>query len=173
LKAADQSVPGRLNLFQRMMLRWRDMHPYNAVHVVLVPRPFGEMPDALQHFEPRGVTILALPMRKILSVNFIERRLQLCGFEHASDQLLAVVGEARFAAHPLGIDAGLRPAHQHALGAFDLALDLVAKAFAGRQGRVEPHIEFERRELVGDHLDAIPLPAAVADKDVRHVHLPR
>ncbi len=27
----------RLNLFQRMMLRWRDLHPYNPVHVVRVP----------------------------------------------------------------------------------------------------------------------------------------
>jgi hypothetical protein len=32
--------PGvRLNLFQRMMLRWRDLHPYNPVHAVQVPRP--------------------------------------------------------------------------------------------------------------------------------------
>ena len=28
---------GRLNLFQRMMLRWRALHPYNPVHVVRVP----------------------------------------------------------------------------------------------------------------------------------------
>lgn len=28
---------GRLNLFQRMMLRWRNLHPYNPVHVVRVP----------------------------------------------------------------------------------------------------------------------------------------
>jgi len=28
---------GRLNLFQRMMLRWRSLHPYNPVHVVRVP----------------------------------------------------------------------------------------------------------------------------------------
>ncbi len=26
----------RLNFFQRMMLRWRDLHPYNAVHVIIV-----------------------------------------------------------------------------------------------------------------------------------------
>lgn len=30
-------IPVRLNLFQRMMLRWRDLHPYNPVHVVRVP----------------------------------------------------------------------------------------------------------------------------------------
>ena len=31
----------RLNLFQRTMLRWRDLHPYSAVHVVLVGRPLA------------------------------------------------------------------------------------------------------------------------------------
>src|SRR5205814_6540291 len=30
---------GRLNLFQTAMLRWRELHPYNAVHVVRVMRP--------------------------------------------------------------------------------------------------------------------------------------
>jgi hypothetical protein len=32
-------VKGRLNLFQAAMLRWRDLHPYNAVHVVRIDRP--------------------------------------------------------------------------------------------------------------------------------------
>lgn len=32
-------MEGRLNLFQRMMLRWRELHPYNPVHVVLIPAP--------------------------------------------------------------------------------------------------------------------------------------
>ncbi len=30
------SMKDRLNFFQRMMLRWRDLHPYNAVHVIIV-----------------------------------------------------------------------------------------------------------------------------------------
>jgi hypothetical protein len=30
-------LEGRLNLFQRMMLRWRGLHPYNPVHVVRIP----------------------------------------------------------------------------------------------------------------------------------------
>ena len=30
---------GRLNFFQRMMLRWRELHSYNPVHVVRVPTP--------------------------------------------------------------------------------------------------------------------------------------
>lgn len=29
-------MKGRLNLFQRTMLRWRELHPYNAVHVVRI-----------------------------------------------------------------------------------------------------------------------------------------
>jgi hypothetical protein len=32
-------LEGRLNLFQRMMLRWRELYPYNAVHVIRVPAP--------------------------------------------------------------------------------------------------------------------------------------
>ena len=31
------SLPGRFNTFQRTMLLWDDMHPYNAVHVIRVP----------------------------------------------------------------------------------------------------------------------------------------
>jgi hypothetical protein len=31
---------GRLNLFQSAMLRWRDLHPYSAVHVAQVREPF-------------------------------------------------------------------------------------------------------------------------------------
>src|SRR5436189_5547184 len=30
-------VSGRLNAFQRAMLQWNSMHPYNAVHVVRIP----------------------------------------------------------------------------------------------------------------------------------------
>ena len=59
-------MPGRLNLFQRMMLRWRDMHPYSAVHVVLVPRPFGEVPVAERigrALEAHGLTGLVLDRR--------------------------------------------------------------------------------------------------------------
>lgn len=33
-------MPGRLNLFQRTMLLWNDLHPYNSVHVVQIPAPF-------------------------------------------------------------------------------------------------------------------------------------
>lgn len=48
LRSGDRPRPGmtqgaapaawsRLNFFQRMMLRWRELHPYNPVHVVRVP----------------------------------------------------------------------------------------------------------------------------------------
>ncbi len=32
-------MKGRLNLFQRTMLRWRELHPYNAVHVLRIDTP--------------------------------------------------------------------------------------------------------------------------------------
>lgn len=32
-------MSGRLNIFQAMMVRWRQLHPYLAVHVVRVPAP--------------------------------------------------------------------------------------------------------------------------------------
>src|SRR5881628_776674 len=34
---ARGSKEGRFNAFQRTMLHWNDLHPYNAVHVVRVP----------------------------------------------------------------------------------------------------------------------------------------
>jgi hypothetical protein len=37
-RVQHRRFPGTLNLFQRMMLRWRDLHPYNAVHVAFVAR---------------------------------------------------------------------------------------------------------------------------------------
>jgi len=33
---------GRLNLFQRMMLRWRSLHPYSAIHVLRLAVPLDE-----------------------------------------------------------------------------------------------------------------------------------
>jgi hypothetical protein len=35
-------VSGRLNIFQRAMLRWDDIHPYNAAHVLRVAAPLDE-----------------------------------------------------------------------------------------------------------------------------------
>ncbi len=32
-------MKGRLNLFQAAMLRWRDLHPYTAIHVGRIDRP--------------------------------------------------------------------------------------------------------------------------------------
>jgi len=53
----------RFNLFQRMMLRWRDLHPYNPVHVVRVPAALE--PERLraciaEHLEALGLTGLSV-----------------------------------------------------------------------------------------------------------------
>jgi hypothetical protein len=66
LKAPGDSVSGRLNLFQRMMLRWREMHPYSAVHIVRIPRPLGEVALAERigrTLEAHGLTGLVLDRR--------------------------------------------------------------------------------------------------------------
>jgi hypothetical protein len=34
---AQKNMPSRLNIFQRTMLHWNDLHAYNAVHVVRIP----------------------------------------------------------------------------------------------------------------------------------------
>lgn len=37
-----RGMSGRLNLFQRTMLRWKALHPYNAVHVLGIDAPLDE-----------------------------------------------------------------------------------------------------------------------------------
>jgi hypothetical protein len=54
---------GRLNLFQAAMLRWRELYPYNAVHVAELPGPLDV--DRLEraiahHLESLGLTGLTL-----------------------------------------------------------------------------------------------------------------
>ncbi len=39
MPADGMPMKGRLNIFQATMLRWRELHPYNAVHVVRVDAP--------------------------------------------------------------------------------------------------------------------------------------
>ena len=56
-------MKGRFNLFQRMMLRWRTLHPYSAVHVVRIERPLdtGALLAAIAEvLEGWGLTGLAL-----------------------------------------------------------------------------------------------------------------
>ena len=42
-------MKGRLNLFQAAMLRWRELYPYNAVHVAELPGPLdvAKLTDAI------------------------------------------------------------------------------------------------------------------------------
>ncbi len=60
-------MEGRLNLFQRMMLRWRELHPYNPVHVVLIPASLDRA--RLQacidrHLEGLGLTGLVVDLKR-------------------------------------------------------------------------------------------------------------
>jgi hypothetical protein len=54
---------GRLNAFQRSMLRFRELHPYNAAHVVEIGAPFGAaaLSAAIgDEIERRGIAHIAL-----------------------------------------------------------------------------------------------------------------
>jgi hypothetical protein len=54
---------GRLNAFQAAMLRWRDLHPYNAVHVIRIPRELdrAQLAAAIRgELAAAGLTGLAL-----------------------------------------------------------------------------------------------------------------
>lgn len=60
---AMTTMPARLNTFQRTMLHWNDLHPYNAVHVVRIPQALD--PEPLTHaingtLEATGLTNLVL-----------------------------------------------------------------------------------------------------------------
>jgi hypothetical protein len=58
---------GRLNLFQRMMLRWRGLHPYNPVHVLRIPAPLDAArlrATIAQRLEALGLTGLELDRRR-------------------------------------------------------------------------------------------------------------
>ena len=60
-------MEGRLNLFQRMMLRWRELHPYNPVHVVLVPAPLdrAHLQACIDgHLERLGLTGLVIDLKR-------------------------------------------------------------------------------------------------------------
>jgi len=60
-------LEGRLNLFQRMMLRWRELHPYNPVHVVLIPAPLdrARLQDCIdRHLERLGLTGLVVDLKR-------------------------------------------------------------------------------------------------------------
>jgi len=60
-------VKGRLNLFAASMVRWRELHPYNAVHVVRIAKPLvaADLQHAIDEVLTRwGLTGLALDLAK-------------------------------------------------------------------------------------------------------------
>src|SRR5208283_1586643 len=60
-------MQGKLNLFQATMLRWRELHPYNAVHVVVVEQalqPARLSACIASVLETAGLTGLILSRRR-------------------------------------------------------------------------------------------------------------
>ena len=60
-------MAGRLNIFQRTMLQWDELHPYNAIHVVRIPTPLDatKLGNVIRHLLVRlGLTGLELDSSK-------------------------------------------------------------------------------------------------------------
>ena len=62
-----RNMRGKLNLFQAMVLRWRDMHPYVAVHMVSVAHPLepARLKESIaERLEAAGLARIALDRRR-------------------------------------------------------------------------------------------------------------
>jgi hypothetical protein len=60
-------VRGKLNLFQRAMLQWRELHPYSAVHAVRLPQPLDKArlaADIADELQALGLTGLEVDARR-------------------------------------------------------------------------------------------------------------
>ena len=60
-------MPGRLNIFQRTMLQWNELHPYNAIHVVRIPASLdlARLTSVIGRILERlGLTGFAMDMRR-------------------------------------------------------------------------------------------------------------
>lgn len=58
---------GKLNIPQRTILMWDEMHPYNAVHVVRIPQPLAptKLKDSVdKHLKSKGLPGLVIDRRK-------------------------------------------------------------------------------------------------------------
>lgn len=60
-------MKGKLNIPQRTVLMWDDMHPYNAIHVVRIPQPLdiARLKDSIdKHLSSKGLTGLVIDRRR-------------------------------------------------------------------------------------------------------------
>src|SRR5512136_2886551 len=62
-----RSMRGKLNEFQKNVLRWNRVHPYNAVHAVRIPRPLdpSRLIETINgELESLGLTGLVIDRRR-------------------------------------------------------------------------------------------------------------
>ncbi len=95
--APDAEIAAKLNLFQRTMLRWRELHPYSAAHAVRVPERLEQA--RLEHLIARrlaaiGLTGLVLdPRRGLLRREGAADTLELKVLANGGDPLAALWNE--------------------------------------------------------------------------------
>jgi hypothetical protein len=95
--ASAAEIAAKLNLFQRTMLRWRELHPYSAAHAVRVPKPLEQA--RLEHLITRrlaaiGLTGLVLdPRRGWLRREWVADPVELKVLADGGDPLAALWNE--------------------------------------------------------------------------------
>jgi hypothetical protein len=92
-------MPGRLNIFQRTMLQWNDLHPYNAVHVVRVPVTLDmeRLRDTIRSvLESHGLTGLTIdPERSIFQYHGGPAAVEIATVAGGDDTQSALTAEIR------------------------------------------------------------------------------
>lgn len=88
-RLAMRGAVGRFNLFQRMMLRWSELHPYNPVHVIQIRQPL----DAQRLRERIGDQLEAAGLTG-LKIDRRHRRFRYEGGPAIVDLLVSTGGDA-------------------------------------------------------------------------------
>jgi hypothetical protein len=156
---------GRLNLFQSAMLRWRDLHPYSAVHVVQIREPFDRA-----RVESAIASQLSAAGLTGFSLDRARGRYEYCGgpaavelevVARAGDHHTAIRTEIerqlnrpfpgdgtfvplRFFAHDQGTEFGLGLAYDHFIAGGDsivvLLNDIVRRYLGASMQRPKPNL---------------------------------
>lgn len=111
---ATASVPGRLNEFQRTMLQWSGLHPYNAVHAARIsppPDPVRFVAAASHVLREAGLAGYAVDARRgVYRYGAAAEEIAALVLDGGEDPLRTVHGEMeRWLNEPFPFDGGFQP----------------------------------------------------------------
>ncbi len=99
LTVGARAFPGKLNLFQRTMLRWRALAPYNAVHVARVDRTYdadgvrAAIDAVVRHWGIGGIALDGARRRYVYRGGSIDIAVSTIDGDAADDGDAALAGE--------------------------------------------------------------------------------